>query len=293
MRAKKAQADFQGQAEALYERGVASRKAGDLRSAYEDFKEASRLDPGIKYWQAYDEVHQGLEAELTAEQASEATRAAAAAAARTMMERRTIRQQSKRWSVIDAGRMSMDGSASPLSCQEPRSAPSRPRMTQRMTMAATSASNSNSGSSAGIRFSGSRMYVTACLVTWGMVIFHYRFDSNAGDMDWREVCACVCVLCVLPGLIWWCVRRWCGHWNQQIEISLSDAIKICSILVILLNVAFHYYHKCRGKPGSDEDTIQHTGQAQVVREAGPADGVRTGHAATPSPSLLVKEAIFH
>ncbi|CAK0812655.1 unnamed protein product [Prorocentrum cordatum] len=142
------------------------------------------------------------EAELTAEQASEATRAAAAAASRSMMERRTIRQ-SRRWSVMDLGGVAP---GEVVAAQAPGGA--RPR----------------------------------------------------GQHQGRALR----------------------------EMTLSDAAKLCSLMVILLCVMFHYYHKHRSS-----FTSSTTPGVQAAGEASLAEGLRTSPADTPSPTLLVREPIVH
>merc|ERR1719383_126580 len=60
--------DSSTRASALYDVGLARLQLGDVRGAYEDFKEASRLEPtNMTIWQSYDDAYHQIEHVLTAE----------------------------------------------------------------------------------------------------------------------------------------------------------------------------------------------------------------------------------
>lgn len=54
---------------ALHRCGLARQRLGDARGAYEDFREAARLEPrSIEIWQSYEEAYRVVEAEIAKEQ---------------------------------------------------------------------------------------------------------------------------------------------------------------------------------------------------------------------------------
>lgn len=250
---------------ALYQCGLGRLQLGDVRGAYEDFKEAARIEPrDLEIWRRYEETYRDVEAEMEAELAQCPTAATSISGGRGLSlderassaggEHRQL--PPKHFTLKDTQHQYNEEVVSPVGASgvaaEVQARLLRPVQRQRRHSMGEAAvgrahvdSNASFGGAAGreqleITFIANRVYLVifcSWITTWGFVIYHYRYQRRARTRV--ETTEMFCGSGAFGLFLWLIWRR--RKSKTPIVISLSDATKILSGLVILACTLYHYY----------------------------------------------------
>jgi len=244
-------------AEALHRRGVARLQQGDARGAYEEFKEASRLDPNnMELWQKYDETYRSVASELALEHAANAAQAPAPAPqAPAPFEPQDMPPT---FTFSRPPRVSVQESLvhDPDAAERARDVEAR-MFRGHLFITGGWAHDANTrlpkhgerqdgaeGAEArkGFQFvmSNRRIFIVifGCwLVTWIVVVVHYQVLNKKASGKFGGIAAVLwsVVVIVMMRLVWNCLKS-----GPVIFLTLPDGLKILCGLVILLSVIWHY-----------------------------------------------------
>mmetsp|Transcript_36862 Transcript_36862/g.68682 ORF Transcript_36862/g.68682 Transcript_36862/m.68682 type:complete len:235 (+) Transcript_36862:60-764(+) len=215
----------------FYQLGLGHLHGGDVRAAYEDFREAARIDPtDFQIWQKYEETYRQVEgdiAEQHREHGSDSMRTPLSSREQVKAPRHFTLKVSRSFSTLEAAGEDVDeenaravflrGGSLFASSKEPEV-----DKEDNMEMVTTSP----------------RRYffiLVAWSLTWLLVVYHYRYQERrrSGAMGPLEAFGWVAfVLAVLAYVVW-------RHHQRPFHLRASDVIKILAVLVILICIVYH------------------------------------------------------
>lgn len=235
-------------AAALFQCGMARLKLEDKRGAYEDFREASRIDPqNVEIWQKYEETYREVEDEINADHA--ANPQVQQSRHSVSREEGAPRHFTLKKAITNPSRMAATSSAGRGEEQESEhAAPLKATHLRGLHSVANDASQSGDKTEAGrggqrlveLPVVDEKVWIVANLswfITWTCVLYHYRFETEKyKNIGWGTTDYLLSI-CWLAAWLWVFSKR-----KTPISLSLSDATKLLCVLIIGLCTTYHYYH---------------------------------------------------
>mmetsp|Transcript_26514 Transcript_26514/g.54772 ORF Transcript_26514/g.54772 Transcript_26514/m.54772 type:complete len:240 (-) Transcript_26514:8-727(-) len=215
----------------FYQLGLGHLHGGDVRAAYEDFREAARIDPtDFEIWQKYEETYRQVEGDI-AEQHREHNVDRTVRSLRAPPERQVKAPRhftlkvSRSFSALEAAGEDVDEENARAVFLRGGSLFTSQQVDvevkdESLEMIATSP----------------RRYffiLLAWSLTGLLTVYHYRSLEGARKMDPFEVFGWVAlVLAMLAYAVW-------RHHQRPFRLRASDVIKILAVLVILICALYH------------------------------------------------------
>ncbi|CAJ1344291.1 unnamed protein product [Effrenium voratum] len=211
----------------FYQLGLGHLKHGDLRAAYEEFREATRMDPtNFEIWQMYEETYRKVEKDIEAQHLTR--RPVESLAGRrengTALPHFTLKVSRSTSSFADDGEDVDEAHARAVFLRGgslfAHYVPEVQPAVDNLEMVA----------------GNPKIYfcmLLSWLLTFLMVIYHYRARIHHRGMHAGEKCGWVAL--ALAALIY-VVRR---HQQQHFRLRASDVIKVLCLLVIFVCTLYH------------------------------------------------------
>jgi len=243
-----------------------------VRGAYDDFKEAARLEPrDFEIWQKYEETYRAVESEVEEELASfpwSPSRSSAERARQTVLRQRPPQHFSLRRpsevkldpEVLQAhARGSLTGEEAAVDMQVRALRPAHrllhgrsgsvDQAGEQSQQPLPGASSSSGPGRAQARFEvklvNSKNYMVVYLswvITWLTVLYHYRVQLNFRKVTSNiEMILGTLLWGLVTGVLWWLRKR-----RTSLSLSLTDAVKIISLVIIAICTVWHYCSVANG-----------------------------------------------
>eukprot|EP00929_Paragymnodinium_shiwhaense_P082228 TRINITY_DN43277_c0_g1_i1.p1 TRINITY_DN43277_c0_g1~~TRINITY_DN43277_c0_g1_i1.p1 ORF type:complete len:278 (-),score=32.44 TRINITY_DN43277_c0_g1_i1:160-993(-) len=249
--------------EALFRCGEARWRLGDLRGAYEDFREAARLEPtNLEIWQRYEETYRAVEHLIAEEHAAQGLGVSRQdidespppvfSFVETMQaydsedsdledHANTVAMQSNEDNVdVDIGMASVFSTGG-----DGGSGGSGGGLRRRPRSSSNSSSQRAGTSTTRVEFAiSNRRTFLATQISWfamGSMVVYYNLFKNDG-FSRLEAALSFAVLVFAPYRMWTGSRR-----KLQVSISLNDVIKACCGMVVLACCIYHYKKYAKDK----------------------------------------------
>mmetsp|Transcript_13525 Transcript_13525/g.31792 ORF Transcript_13525/g.31792 Transcript_13525/m.31792 type:complete len:293 (+) Transcript_13525:20-898(+) len=271
------EANSSSRARALYRCGLGRLRVGDQRGAYNDFKEAARLEPqNWEIWQKYEESYQAVELGEQELMPGAGCRSGTRDS-RSALPPKHWRFTAQRLSEVEVEMQSLHkdfgsarGSKPPREVEERVATIDGQAHTAQRVVAAAGTLPEVAEGSAGdsvaeppgqsmggaygtrIEFTvgSNQTYVVihiAWLVTWFTVLHHYRRHRSLPAII--EMITGSLLFALVMWLLWWFRKR-----RAEVSISLSDAVKVISLAAMLALTIWHYCSLSEGKTSRTENT---------------------------------------
>mmetsp|Transcript_110465 Transcript_110465/g.330446 ORF Transcript_110465/g.330446 Transcript_110465/m.330446 type:complete len:306 (+) Transcript_110465:155-1072(+) len=263
--------DCRPKAHALFQCGLGRLRLGDVRGAYQDFKEAARIEPrDLEIWQKYEETYRAVQEDVEEELKTSpgiATQQSSTSSARARHpgsakgrppQHFSLRRPSEMQVELEALQAGARGSLASEAAVDVQARMFRPAHHRQMERGHEQAATdptvtgpSASSSAGGLQQHGAQRTIAVTLennrvygviyvswaVTWLTVLYHYRVQRRKG-LTARSVLELV-LATGLTGLLLWLLWRFKRR-QSAVSLSASDAIKLVS-LVVIVGITFAHY----------------------------------------------------